>query len=365
MHGTQRHDRHEPAARVGGRTQGAAGRRQRDRRRGHRRRGARGRRADDERHRRRPVRDRLRREDEDAARAQRERTLRATPRRPRRSPRAGSDAHARRRRATRSSCPASSTAGRSCSRSTARSRWRARSTPAIGYAKNGYAVSEIISDQWQASEKKLRRDPGRGGDVPARRPRAEAGRVFANPHLAASLELIAQGRPRRVLQGTDRARHRRRHEEARRPARRRATSPSTRPTGSSRSRRPIAATTCTSCRRTRRASSSLEMLNILEGFDLKALGPQLRRVSAPARRSQADRVRRSRRVPRRSRSVPPAVLKMLISKEYAARAAQGDRSGSRGGQRYKRRRRSACAARARPMQEPQTSPDTIAATRST
>ena len=31
--------------------------------------------------------------------------------------------------------------------------------PAIDYAKNGYAVSEIISGQWKASEKKLAADP--------------------------------------------------------------------------------------------------------------------------------------------------------------------------------------------------------------
>src|SRR5215831_18246841 len=31
--------------------------------------------------------------------------------------------------------------------------------PAIEYAKNGYAVSEIISGQWNASEKKLAADP--------------------------------------------------------------------------------------------------------------------------------------------------------------------------------------------------------------
>ena len=63
----------------------------------------------------------------------------------------------------------------------------------------------------------------------------------------------------------------------------------------------------------------LEMLNILEGFDLKALGHNSAGVPARARRSQAHRVRRSRRLPRPIRhSVPPAVLKTLISKDYAA-----------------------------------------------
>ena len=50
---------------------------------------------------------------------------------------------------------------------------------------------------------------------------------------------------------------------------------------------------------------ALEMLNILEGFDLKALGHNSRGVPAPARRGQADRVRGSRRLARRSDAVPP------------------------------------------------------------
>ena len=66
-------DRHQSAARVGGRPARAPAGRQRHRRRRHRRRGPLGRRTDDERRRRRPVRDRVRREDEDGARPERER----------------------------------------------------------------------------------------------------------------------------------------------------------------------------------------------------------------------------------------------------------------------------------------------------
>ena len=65
--------------------------------------------------------------------------------------------------------------------------------PAIGYARNGYAVSEIISGQWQATERKLQADPVAartflpGGHAPA------PGEIFANPNLAATLQAIADG----------------------------------------------------------------------------------------------------------------------------------------------------------------------------
>ncbi len=65
--------------------------------------------------------------------------------------------------------------------------------PAIEYATRGYPVSEIVSGQWQQSERKLSADPLtaatflRGGCPP--RP----GDVFANPRLAATLQMIADG----------------------------------------------------------------------------------------------------------------------------------------------------------------------------
>src|SRR5437667_5111414 len=65
--------------------------------------------------------------------------------------------------------------------------------PAIEYAKNGFAVSEIISGQWKASERKLAADPVSastfrpGGRAP------QPGEIFANPHLAATLQQIAAG----------------------------------------------------------------------------------------------------------------------------------------------------------------------------
>src|SRR5204863_5877421 len=65
--------------------------------------------------------------------------------------------------------------------------------PAITYARDGYAVSEIIAGQWKEAEKLLASDPYSArtflidGKAPA------AGDVFRNPALASSLEQIARG----------------------------------------------------------------------------------------------------------------------------------------------------------------------------
>ena len=128
--------------------------------------------------------------------------------------------------------------------------------PAIGYAKNGYAVSEIIARQWEGTERKLSADPAAaatflpGGHAP------KPGDIFSNPNLARTLETIATGGRDAFYKGSIAARDCRRHEEARRLARRDRFRGDTKPTGSIRSRRAIAATTCSSCRRTRRDSSS-------------------------------------------------------------------------------------------------------------
>ena len=65
--------------------------------------------------------------------------------------------------------------------------------PAIGYARDGFPVSEIISHQWKNAEAALARDPAAastflpGGHAPA------TGEVFRNPALASTLEQLAQG----------------------------------------------------------------------------------------------------------------------------------------------------------------------------
>jgi gamma-glutamyltranspeptidase/glutathione hydrolase len=65
--------------------------------------------------------------------------------------------------------------------------------PAIQYARDGYAVSEIIAFQWKDQEATLARDPAAASTflVDGRAPKA--GDVFRNPKLAASLEQIAKG----------------------------------------------------------------------------------------------------------------------------------------------------------------------------
>jgi gamma-glutamyltranspeptidase/glutathione hydrolase len=65
--------------------------------------------------------------------------------------------------------------------------------PAIGYARDGWAVPEIIATQWKDAEPILAKDPAAtatflpGGHAPA------AGDVFKNPRLAATLEAIKEG----------------------------------------------------------------------------------------------------------------------------------------------------------------------------
>jgi len=65
--------------------------------------------------------------------------------------------------------------------------------PAIQYAKNGYPVSEVISGQWHNSEKKLGADPVTAATFLPNGHAPVPGEIFANPHLAATLEAIAAG----------------------------------------------------------------------------------------------------------------------------------------------------------------------------
>ena len=126
--------------------------------------------------------------------------------------------------------------------------------PAIGYARDGYAVSDIIATQWKDAEPILLNDAPAtatflpGGHAPA------AGDIFRNPRLAATLELIAKGGRDAFYKGPiakaiagDMRRRKALLTEADFAA--------TGPTGSSPSPPPIAGTTSSRCRRTRRAWS--------------------------------------------------------------------------------------------------------------
>ena len=64
--------------------------------------------------------------------------------------------------------------------------------PAIGYARDGYPVAELMADEWREAAQRLAEDPAaRATFLPNGAPPA-MGAVFANPRLAASLELIAK-----------------------------------------------------------------------------------------------------------------------------------------------------------------------------
>src|SRR5881396_1752588 len=63
--------------------------------------------------------------------------------------------------------------------------------PAIGYAREGFPVSEVIANEWANSGVLLTNQPGFGQVyLPNRRPPAK-GEVFRNPALASTLEKIA------------------------------------------------------------------------------------------------------------------------------------------------------------------------------
>jgi gamma-glutamyltranspeptidase/glutathione hydrolase len=189
--------------------------------------------------------------------------------------------------------------------------------PAIKYARDGYAVSEIIAGQWKEVEAVLRRDPKAaaiylpGGKAPA------PGDVFKNPILAGSLEQIAKGgrdvfykgaiakaivddmqRRNGLLTAADLADH---HADWIDPV-------STTYRGYEVLELPP----------NTQGVAALEMLNILEGVDLKALGHNsaayLHMLVEAKRIAFADRDAWLGD----PSSTPKAVVDRMLSKEYAA-----------------------------------------------
>ena len=65
--------------------------------------------------------------------------------------------------------------------------------PAIDYALNGYAVSEVIARGWQGSETKLRHRPSGSQMLPVNGRAPKCGEVVALPELGGSLQIIAEG----------------------------------------------------------------------------------------------------------------------------------------------------------------------------
>lgn len=190
--------------------------------------------------------------------------------------------------------------------------------PAVAYAKNGYPVAEILHTQWAAGQRKLAADPVTaaiflpGGAVP------RTGDVFANPKLAATLEAIGAGGRDAFYKG---------------PIARAIVADMRKRDGLLEERDfaehradwidPIS----TSYRGYQvyelppntQGFLVLEMLNILEGFDIRAMGHNsaayLHALVEAKRIAFADRAAYLADPD----FVPPALLKTLISKDYGAK----------------------------------------------
>jgi gamma-glutamyltranspeptidase/glutathione hydrolase len=201
--------------------------------------------------------------------------------------------------------------------------------PAIGYARDGYAVSEIIAYQWKDQEATLARDPAAAVTFlpDGRAPRA--GEIFRNPHLAASLELIANGGRDAFYRGpiakaiaADMQRRKGLLTEADLAAH------------TSDWIDPISTTyrgyEVLELGPNTQGVVALEMLNILEGFDLKGMGHNsaayLHHIVEAKRIAFADRDAWLAD----ASAVPAEALRRMLSKDYAAeRRAQinPDRAG--------------------------------------
>jgi gamma-glutamyltranspeptidase/glutathione hydrolase len=189
--------------------------------------------------------------------------------------------------------------------------------PAIRYARDGFAVSEIIAHQWQDQESTLSRDPNAAATFLVDGKAPATGQVFRNQKLAASLELIAKGgrdafykgplakaiaddmvRRKGLLTAADLAAH---------------TSDWTDPIATDyRGHQVLEFPPNT------QGVVALQMLNILEGFDLKSLGHNsaeyLHLLVEAKKIAFADRDAWLAD----PGTTPPEALKRMLSKEYAA-----------------------------------------------
>ena len=189
--------------------------------------------------------------------------------------------------------------------------------PAVGYARDGYPVSEIISGQWRASERKLAADPVTAATFLPNGHPLQPGEIFKNPNLANTLEMIGKGGRDAFYKG---------------PIARAIVADMKKRDGLLDEKDfadhkvdwvdPIS----TSYRGydvyemppNTQGFVTLEMLNILEGFDVKAMGHNsadyLHALVEAKRIAFADRAAYLGD----PASVPPQVLRTLISKDYAA-----------------------------------------------
>ena len=193
--------------------------------------------------------------------------------------------------------------------------------PAIGYARDGYAVSEIIANQWHDAEPILSRDKAATSTFLPEGHAPASGDVFRNPRLAATLDQIARGgrdafyrgpiakaiaedmrRRNGLIAEADFAAH---HSDWVEPL-------STAYRGYQVLEMPP----------NTQGVVALEMLNILENFDLKSLGHNsaayLHLLVEAKKMAFADRDTWLAD----PGSVPPDVLKVMLSKGYAADRAK-------------------------------------------
>jgi gamma-glutamyltranspeptidase/glutathione hydrolase len=74
--------------------------------------------------------------------------------------------------------------------------------PAIKYARDGFPVQEIMADDWADSAKRLSQDPATAATFLPKGQAPQHGDIFANPRLAKTLELIAKGGRDEFYKGT-------------------------------------------------------------------------------------------------------------------------------------------------------------------
>ena len=211
--------------------------------------------------------------------------------------------------------------------------------PAIEYAKNGYAVTEIIGGQWKSSEKKLAADPVTAATFLPNGHAPRPGEIFSNPNLAATLQKIASGGRDAFYKG---------------PIARAIVADMRKRDGLLEERdftehkadwiEPISTSyhgyDVYELPPNTQGPTVLEMLNILEGFNVKSMGydsPEYLHALVEAKRiAFADRAAYLGD----PAAVPPNVMKTLISKDYASarrkeidpnKAAESYKAGTIGG----------------------------------
>jgi gamma-glutamyltranspeptidase/glutathione hydrolase len=194
--------------------------------------------------------------------------------------------------------------------------------PAIAYARDGFAVTDIISVQWADAARTLERDPAAAktflvnGQAPA------AGDVFRNPNLAATLEQLARGGRDAFYRGpiakaiaVDMQARQALLAEADLAAHK---SDWTQPIATAYRGYEVLEMPPNT-----QGVVALEMLNILEGFDLKALGHNsaayLHLLVEAKRIAFADREAWLADYD----AVPKAALEKMLSKTYAAERRKG------------------------------------------